>query len=193
MNAPTTPAPNGPTVYELQEQIRHLERERMTIPKFDLPALEEKIQFHSARVHTGSLEQIGKHKADLLMYLNMKDAATAHLERITEINSQIARLNADLALARDLDKWQQAGDASRLCDEAYAEYVAASKQTARAFRRLLMANNAASVIPQAIPRPADATLHLPAIWPQGWQPPLGLAMLGALLPFEQSEQREAAQ
>jgi hypothetical protein len=175
---------------ELTSNIAFLEQERMKFPLSDLKALEEKIQFHSARSQVGTREQMAKHSTDLLTTINQKEAAEQNQRRVTEINGQLARLNRDLALARDIEKWANAGEASKLCQQAYDEYVAASKQTARAFRRLLATNRHAGAFPGAIPSPIDAALHLPAVWPIGWTGTVGQAMLSGPLPFETREKEQ---
>ena len=176
-----------PTAHDIRNKIEVLRNEQMTLPNPSLAAIETRIQHHAARTIVGTVEDIADHKTKVQMAIHAKGDAERVLARHAEINHELARLNQDLQMAQEFERVAVAQEASRRCREAYEEYVAASKQCARAFRRVLNTNAQVAHIKGAVTAPVVASLHLPAIWPSAWLPPLGVHMLDARLPFEESE------
>lgn len=172
---------------EIRQAIQQLKNEQQSLPNPSLAQLEAQIQHHAARTIVGTSDNVAYHKAALETAINAKSEAEKHLARHQEINQQLARLNNDLQMAEQLERVAQAQSASERCKQAYAEYVHASKQCARAFRRVLNENMMASNVKGAVTSPLDLRLHLPALWSQYWAGTVGQHMVEARLPFEESE------
>ena len=167
---------------EIQQAIHALEVERMGLALPSLAAIESRIQSLGARALLDPTL-----KGDLEMAIFSKGEAERQHERSRAIGKELARLNNDLQMAEQFERVAQAQSASERCKQAYAEYVHASKQCARAFRRVLNENMMASNVKGAVTSPLDLRLHLPALWSQYWQGTVGQHMVEARLPFEEGE------
>ena len=177
---------------EIKEAIEVAKNEQMALSNPNLAAIEGQIQFHAARTIVGSGEDIAEHKTKLQAAIYAKSEAERILARHVEIKNKLARLNQDLQMAEEFERVAVAQSASERCKQAYSEYVHASKQCARAFRRVLDTNMQASNIKGAVTAPLDLRLHLPAVWSMYWQGTVGEHMVHARLPFENSEEQQNA-
>lgn len=175
--------------HEIRQQIEVLRNEQQSLPNPSLVQIEQMIQHHAARTIVGTNEEISDHKTKLQMAIHAKAEAERHLARHAEIRNELARLNQDLQMAEEFERIAVAQSASERCKQAYQEYVMASKQCARAFRRVLNENMAASSIKGAVTAPLDLRLHLPAVWSMYWAGTVGEHMIQSKLPFENSEEQ----
>jgi len=173
--------------HEIRQAIEVLKNEQQSLPNPSLAAIEGQIQHHAARTIVGTNEEISEHKTKLQMAIHAKAEAERALARHLEIKNELARLNQDLQMAEEFERVAVAQDASRQCTQAYNEYVAASKEVVRAFRRVMKANQRAWNIPGAVKAPENYSLHLPAIYSDYWVGTVGQHMQTALMPFEERE------
>ena len=172
-------------LHEIQQAIQALEVERMGLALPSLAAIESRIQSLGARALLDPTL-----KGDLETTIFSKAEAERQHERSKAIGHELARLRADLQMAEEFERVSKAQTASALCSQAHQEYIAASKATVRAFRRLMRANANAYNVPGAVRAPEDYRLHLPAVYSQYWIGTVGEYMREALLPFEKSEKEE---
>lgn len=176
--------------HDIRSKIEQRKNELQALPTPSLAQIEGQIQYHSARAIVGADAE--RHKVELEMAINAKSEAERVLEKRSELQNELARLNQDLQMAEEFERVSKAREASDQCTLAYNEYVAASKQVVRAFRRVLAANQRAYNIKGAVTAPEDYGLHLPAIYSPYWTGTVGDHMRQGLMPFEQSE-KEASQ
>lgn len=128
----------------LRNTIQQLELERARIPGTSPIQIEQEIQRLTPRVILDPTL-----RASLADLIENKRLAEQNLERVQEINSQIARLNVELDLLEGEEKRHQVEQADKRLSIANEEFAHAARLVIRAYRKCLTVAQQNQSIPGA--------------------------------------------
>jgi hypothetical protein len=156
-----------------------------------LPAIQAELQrLTTAAVISGSPED---RSAVVLKNQELIEARKEH-QKHDDLVRQVQSLAGELEAAQYRERMERIRVADEALSRAYNDYVSASFECARKFRKYIATAKANANVPGAshVVRQGQYDLHLPPVWPNSWNGTSGQFQRDGLLPFEVDEQREAA-